>query len=372
MNEDHAGAVETTFVGTAGTADAMTRAHLLHAHQRVVVWACYALVLVGVTCIAFAVVDRTTDVGGHVLRSMSYAAPFTLLLLATGIIRGYGRVRRRVVQDVAVGTELSSAFGHDEFTVRSRAGTQRIPYTAVKSLAVRGECAVISTHGSPMPWLLPSALFPDEVVTRIRGAAAAGGPHSPVAARDSMPPRPAAGASAGQGDGEAGEQIALEHRYVADGESAVRAARAHVRAMHGRPTIWIVHLGLFLVVLTMVTGPLRGPDEGLSVAMGATFSALLTGLFGWYTAVVSRRATTRNMRATIFEGAVLETGFGERGYVISGPFGRRYVPYSRVESVDRWGDFTSIRLVDDPVRRLNPSVLFPDEALERFRNQAGQ
>ena len=166
--------------------------------------------------------------------------------------------------------------------------------------------------------------------------------------------------------------IPYQHRWVAPAGIPEAMARAYVRHLHRRPGLWVAY-ALFVVLFAAIL--FLGYDSSLSVG-----SRILGGLlFGWVPALILALAirtmlyvrTVRGARLRVYEGAVLESGFGDEAFVFRNPMASGRTSYRAVTAITTQGPFVFVRYEGNPVIACYPRELFPDDAIARIGSGRG-
>lgn len=164
------------------------------------------------------------------------------------------------------------------------------------------------------------------------------------------------------------EEILYQHRYVATAGTVRAMARAFVdhlfrvrRTWLFLALVWVLFAGVFL--LGMDSSYSLRTRLGWSVALGLVPTVVLVLAL----AALSYVRTIRSARTRVFDGAVLESGFGTDEFVFRNPVASSRTRYSVVRSIDVRGDHVFVRQHGVPLVAIYPRELFPDEAVEQMR-----
>lgn len=161
------------------------------------------------------------------------------------------------------------------------------------------------------------------------------------------------------------EDIAYTHRFVANPEVAKAIARAFQFYAHTLKGRWIFYaLVLVLFALIFVSG--MSGSIGAQVSWAFALALVPTLFLAVWTAVVSYWKMVRDSRLRLFNGAVLESGFGEKEMVLRDPLGSARLAYIGIKSVTARGHFVFIQRHGVPLFSVYPRELFPDEAIDRI------
>ena len=161
------------------------------------------------------------------------------------------------------------------------------------------------------------------------------------------------------------DEIPFEQTFVATAETKRQLASAFVAERHRKWQLWLLYA---LVAVTLALLLLLGMDESFSirvrlawaVGVALAFTFVLAVLFATLAYVV----TLRSARTRLFEGAVLESGFGSDDFVLRGELASSRISYRAVKSIKAHGDYVFLRQHGVPVVSVFPRALFPDEAIE--------
>lgn len=155
------------FVANSDTNQKIARASLGNAHRLKSQWISYSLVLVPLTVLLMSSVGNSSSLGSRVSWAVAVALlPTILFAVLAGAISYFQMVRGSRLR-LFKGAVLESGFGEDEMVYRNPIESDRIAYTAVKSVTARGEFVFLQYHGLPIVLSYPRELFPDEAIDRI-------------------------------------------------------------------------------------------------------------------------------------------------------------------------------------------------------------
>lgn len=169
------------------------------------------------------------------------------------------------------------------------------------------------------------------------------------------------------------EDIPYTHRFVANSDTGKRFAIAILGRAHRMKRQWFSY-SLVLVIFTMM------------LISGTRGSVGLGGRFVWSTVIalvptlivvvlveaIRYRQMVRASNVRLFNGAVLETGFGEEEMVIRTPTSSGRMAYRGLKSVTARGDSVFLKHHGLSIVAAYPRELFPDEAIDRIhRFQSG-
>lgn len=96
------------------------------------------------------------------------------------------------------------------------------------------------------------------------------------------------------------------------------------------------------------------------------FALLPTLILAVWALAMSYLRMVRRSRWRLFNGAVLESGFGDGEMVFRNTLGSVRLSYKGVRSVTARGKFVFIQMHGVPVMAIYPRELFPDEAITRI------
>lgn len=162
------------------------------------------------------------------------------------------------------------------------------------------------------------------------------------------------------------ETIAFTERYVVPDDGRRRLAWASVRftllSSRGQRAFYGVIVAFALLVQTLEGWSPLGPAvlETLGfVAFGLAASVVWASTVGF-------AQTYHSTRHRFFPGAVLESGFGERAFVLRGPAGETWLPHSALRRVRPRGEFVYVSTDGIGGQAIFPRELFPDDQVERI------
>jgi hypothetical protein len=167
------------------------------------------------------------------------------------------------------------------------------------------------------------------------------------------------------------ESVAFTERFVADPGTARRLASAFAAERLRNRRIWIL-FGLVLLVMAAILLLGMDPDFrlGARVAWALIVAIVPTTLLIAAFAALAYVLTLRGARVRLFDGAVLESGFGVNAMVLRGPLSESRIDYAAVRSLTRHGEFVFLRQRGVPVVSVFPRELFPDDAIARINAAA--
>jgi hypothetical protein len=160
--------------------------------------------------------------------------------------------------------------------------------------------------------------------------------------------------------------IPFTERYVVPPDGRRRLAWASVRftllTARSQRLFYGAIVVFALLVQTLEGWSPFGPAllEALAfVVAGLVLSVVWTGTVGF-------SQTWHSTRYRFPEAAVLESGFGDAAFVLSGPTGDVRVPYAGLREVQARGDFVYVSTDGLGGQAIFPRALFPDEAIDRI------
>jgi hypothetical protein len=163
------------------------------------------------------------------------------------------------------------------------------------------------------------------------------------------------------------EDIAYTNRFVADRGTGRAVARAFVRhALTMRSQV--VFLSAFFVFCLLVwTVTFDEAPLGAALFWAVVLSVVPTLSLLALISAIGYVRTLRGSRHRLFEGAVVESGFGEDEMVLRGVLGETRLKYRAVRSLEVRGDHVFMQQHGVAVVSIYPRVLFPDDAVRRIR-----
>lgn len=163
------------------------------------------------------------------------------------------------------------------------------------------------------------------------------------------------------------ETIAYSHRFVAEAYTGKSLARASLGYAYRTKRPWVFN-SLVLVIFTFLLFSRKSssPDLGGRIFWAAVFALLPTLIHAVWALALSYFRMVRRSRWRLFNGAVLESGFGEGEMVLHNPLGSVRLSYKGVRSVTARGKFVFMQMHGSPVIAIYPRELFPDAAIDRI------
>lgn len=163
------------------------------------------------------------------------------------------------------------------------------------------------------------------------------------------------------------EDIPYTHRFVATSHTGKKIARAFLGRAHRMKRQWVVY-SLFLVIFASIA--ISGMSESFSlwsrIFWAIVFALVPTLITVVLVVAISYFQMVRGTRVRLFNGAVLESGFGEDEMVIRNPIASGRMAYKGIKSVSVRGDFVFMKHHGLPLVVGYPRELFPDEAINRI------
>jgi hypothetical protein len=153
-----------------------------------------------------------------------------------------------------------------------------------------------------------------------------------------------------------GAPIAFQYRFVADGSTAKRLAKASVRFLHTRPRVQIMYLLVGIVVFVVIFP---------AAVSGAVIGVLLSWLvvFG-----LISRAARKAAAGTAFPGAEFATGFGPVSFVTRTTQDTSEINYAAIDRIDSHLDVVFTKLRGSSRFSFLPAEVFPPDAVARVRS----
>lgn len=167
------------------------------------------------------------------------------------------------------------------------------------------------------------------------------------------------------------EDIPYTHRFVANSDTAKANARAFQFYAHRLRGRWIFYALILVLFALLIMGGWRSGSIGAQVFWAIVFALVPTLIVAVCTAVISYLASVRGSRLKLFNGAVLESGFGEEEMVLRNPIASLRLAYIGIKSVTVRGNFVFMQLHGAPLLNVYPRELFPDEAIDRILRARG-
>lgn len=161
--------------------------------------------------------------------------------------------------------------------------------------------------------------------------------------------------------------IGYTHRFVASSDTSRKSARAflgHALRTRRQWVFYLLVLALFTVVLMSGMDPRLG--LGSQITWAAVFALLPTLIVAFSLVAISYVRMVRGSRLRLFEGAVLESGFGEDEMVFRNPIAAVRISFRGIKSLTARGDFVFMQQHGVPVVGIYPRELFPDDAIDRI------
>lgn len=161
--------------------------------------------------------------------------------------------------------------------------------------------------------------------------------------------------------------ISYTNRFVANAGTRREIARAfvgHAQRMRGTWLFYLLVLVLFAVI--SVSGMDTRFGLRTRVAWSILYAIVPTAVVAALIATIGYLRTYRGSRLRLFEGAALESGFGENEMILRGPLAEVRLSYQGIRSITARRNFVFMRQHGSPLVSVYPRELFPDEALERI------
>ncbi len=170
------------------------------------------------------------------------------------------------------------------------------------------------------------------------------------------------------------EDIPFANRFVAGPNTRRDVARASMSYSLHRKVLWVAPL---VSVLPFSLLLFSGMDSEYSLSFrlfwapifalvpALLLAAMLTPLI----AILSYRITLKGSKARLYEGAVLETGFGEDEWVSRTPLAAARTSYRAIKGVSVRGQFVFLRIHGLAQAVMWPRELFPDPAIQHIQRK---
>lgn len=167
------------------------------------------------------------------------------------------------------------------------------------------------------------------------------------------------------------EEIAYQHRYVASAQTARQLARAYVDHLFRRRQTLVLFAAVFVLLaaiflLSMDASYALGTRIGWALAL----AVVPTVIFALAIAMLSYARTVKSAATRVFDGAVLESGFGTDELVLRNPVASSRIQFRAIRSIDVRGEEVFMRQHGVPLVSVFPRELFPDQQLARIRRAA--
>lgn len=163
------------------------------------------------------------------------------------------------------------------------------------------------------------------------------------------------------------EEIPYQYRYVATEATSREMARAFVDHLFRRRQAWLFLAAILLVFAAIL---LIGMDTSFSlgarIGWSLLFAVVPTVVLALAIALLSYVRTLKAARTRIFDGAVIESGFGSEELVLRNPVASSRIQYRAIRSVTARGHQVFLRQHGVPLVAVFPRSLFPDEAIARI------
>jgi hypothetical protein len=163
------------------------------------------------------------------------------------------------------------------------------------------------------------------------------------------------------------EDISYTHRFVANSDTGKRFARAILGRTHRMKRQWIA-FSLVLVIFTLMlsSGLPWSVSLGSRIVWAAGFALVPTIIFAVLNTAMRYVQMVRTSKVRLYNGAILETGFGEEEMVVRTPTSSGRMAYRGMKSVTARGDFVFLKHHGLSIVAAYPRELFPDEAIDRI------
>lgn len=164
------------------------------------------------------------------------------------------------------------------------------------------------------------------------------------------------------------DDVEFTHRFVATSDTRRKCALAFVRHVHRTRTTWVLYSALLMPFTVLI---FSGMDERFSLESRLVWALIFafapTLVVAGCFAALGYVRTLRGARFRLYDGAVLESGFGDGAMVLRNPLSTARIRYEGIQSVTARGNVVFMRQQGVPLLGVYPRELFPDEAIERIR-----
>ena len=161
------------------------------------------------------------------------------------------------------------------------------------------------------------------------------------------------------------EDIAYDHRFVASADTRKMFARAFLGHVYRTRRLWIFYCLVLVLFTVLLMGDVSAATSG-RLFWAIVFALVPTLIIAAWVSTVSYLKMVRGSRLRLFNGAVLESGFGESEMVFRNPIASVRMSYKGVKSVNTRGPFVFMQMHGSPVLAMYPRELFPDAAIDRI------
>lgn len=162
------------------------------------------------------------------------------------------------------------------------------------------------------------------------------------------------------------DEIPYTHRFVANSDTAKTIARALQIYAHRLKGRWIFYSLILVLFSLLIMAGWRSGSIGAQIFWAIVFALVPTAILAVWAAAIGYFATVRGSRLRLFDGAVLESGFGEEEMVLRNPIASARLAYAGIKSVTARGKFVFMQQHGVPLLSVYPRELFPDEAIDRI------
>ena len=161
------------------------------------------------------------------------------------------------------------------------------------------------------------------------------------------------------------EDIAYNHRFVASSDTRKMFARAFLGHVYRTRRLWVFYSLVLVLFTVLLMGDVSTTKSG-RLFWAIVFALLPTLIIAAWVSTVSYLKIVRGSRLRLFNGAVLESGFGESEMVFRNPIASVRMSYMGVKSVTARGTVVFMQMHGSPVLAMYPRELFPDVAIDRI------
>jgi hypothetical protein len=161
------------------------------------------------------------------------------------------------------------------------------------------------------------------------------------------------------------KHIAYSHRFVSSSDTRKRFARAFLGHVYRTRRLWVFYFLVLVLFTVLLMGDVSSSMSGRPF-WAIAFALLPTLIIAAWVSTVSYLKIVRGSRLRLFDGAVLESGFGESEMVFRNPIASVRMSYMGVKSITARGSFVFMKTHGSPVLAMYPRELFPDAAIDRI------
>jgi hypothetical protein len=162
------------------------------------------------------------------------------------------------------------------------------------------------------------------------------------------------------------EEIPYTHRFVANSGTAGTIARAFQFYAHRLKGRWVCYALILLLFTLLLMSGVSSRSVGAQFFRAIAFALVPTAILAVWTTAIGYLRMVRGSRLRLFNGAVLESGFGEEEMVLRNPIASVRLAYKGIKSITAQGNFVFMQQRGVPLLTVYPRDLFPDEAIDRI------